>query len=176
MGNTSLIRIKSSNKQAFRIADKTVLCYDIHGFRKRQHPKLAFYTILRQSVAENTVLVSQNAWWTWSQRTPQVAQLPLQLSDEGMVHHGRALLGANPVLPSPTNGLVSIIQKLRHHFDQHTDLQMQELRPHVKQKRPVFHLGTGSTNKLRLPSTLNFHINFWLNGEFREKRRIESHT
>jgi hypothetical protein len=53
----------------------------------------------------------------------QVAELLLQQSEEGMVRHGRPLLGVNPVLPSPTNGLVSIIKKLRHHFDQHTELQ-----------------------------------------------------
>jgi hypothetical protein len=44
-----------------------------------------------------------------------------------MVRHGRPLLGENPVLPSPTNGLISIIAKLHHQFNQHTDLQPQEL-------------------------------------------------
>ena len=141
LGNTSLIRIISSHKQASRIADKTVPCYNIHGFRNRKHLKLMFYTISGQPVAENTFLVSQNSWWTWSQgtlqvaelllqqwtwsqRTRQVAEVLLQQSEEGMVRHGRPLLGANPVLPPPTNGLVSIIEKLRHQFDQHTELQL----------------------------------------------------
>ena len=105
--------------QTSRIANKTVLCYDIHGFRKRQHSKLTFYTTSGQPVAENTFLVSQNSWRTWSQRILQVAEHLLQQRGEGMVRHGRPLLGANPVLPSRTNGLVSINEKLHHTFDQY---------------------------------------------------------
>ena len=68
-----------------------------------------------------------------------------------MVRHGRPLLGANPVLPPTTNSLVSIIERLCHQFDQHTELQLYKRRRHVKTKTSSISSWTGSTHKLSLP-------------------------
>ena len=139
-GNTSLIGIKPSNTQASRIADKTVLCCDIHGFRKRHHRKLTFYTITGQPVAENTNLVTQNSWWTWSQRTTQMSvPSPVKWIGNGSPRSSVAGRKSSPFISNHQSRLDN--RKIAPSVDQHTDLQMQELCRHVKQKRSVFHLG-----------------------------------